>query len=296
MTGSTVPAPGPEAVESPLEGVDSGTDVSPAGGQNAAAESSAAPEVPVRGTVAPQRPGLELLLVLGVSLGQSAVYSILSLVNKLTYQVPLNQQTTPMNSSVTPDRPWLDLLYQIAGIVFPVVPALLALYLLHLAGQRREIGFDIRRPWFDLGRGFALVAAIGIPGLGLYYLAWVFGFNTAISPANLAAQWWTVPAYVLLAAMNGVLEEVVMLGFFFNRARALGWHIAVAVVVSALVRGSYHLYQGWGSFVGNLLMGLAFGWLYLRWKRVGPLVVAHTLLDVFSFVGAALLAAFVPWL
>ena len=87
-----------------------------------------------------QRPGIDLLLVLGVSLGQSAVYAVLSLINKLTYQVPLNQQTTTMNPSVTPDRPWLDLSYQVAGIVFPVVPALLALYLLDLAGQRRQRG------------------------------------------------------------------------------------------------------------------------------------------------------------
>ncbi len=243
-----------------------------------------------------QRPGLDLLLVLGVSLGQSAVYSILSLVNKLTYQVPLNQQTTQMNQSVTPDRPWLDLLYQVAGIVFPVVPALIALYLLHLAGQRRTIGFDFRRPRFDLGWGSAVFAAIGIPGLALYYVAWVLGYNTQIQPANLTAQWWTIPAYVGLAAMNGVLEEVVMIGFFFNRAKALLWKTWVIVLASALIRGSYHLYQGFGSFVGNLLMGAAFGLLYLKFKRVGPLVVAHTLLDVAAFVGYSLLAPLVSWL
>jgi membrane protease YdiL (CAAX protease family) len=55
------------------------------------------------------------------------------------------------------------------------------------------------------------------------------------------------------------------------------------------VRGSYHLYQGFGGFVGNLVMGLLFGWVYTRTRRVGPLVVAHTLLDVVAFVGYALL-------
>lgn len=243
-----------------------------------------------------QRPGLEILLVLGVSLGQSAVYSILSLVNKLTYEVPLNEQTTTMNPSITPDRPWLDLAYQVAGIVFPVVPALLAVYLLHVSGHRRSIGFDLRRPGFDLGRGALLFLAIGIPGLALYYVAWLAGFNTNIAPANLAAQWWTVPVLIGLAAMNGVLEEVVMLGFFFTRAAALKWRPAVIVVSSALIRATYHLYQGFGSFVGNLVMGLAFGWLYLRFKRVGPLVVAHTLLDIAAFVGYALLAPLVDWL
>ena len=34
------------------------------------------------------------------------------------------------------------------------------------------------------------------------------GINATVEPANLAENWWTVPVYVLSAAMNGVLEEV----------------------------------------------------------------------------------------
>ena len=64
------------------------------------------------------------------------------------------------------------------------------------------------------------------------------------------------------------------------------WRI---ILTSALIRGSYHLYQGFGGFVGNLVMGLVFGWFYTRTKRVMPLVVAHTILDVVAFVGYALL-------
>ena len=66
--------------------------------------------------------------------------------------------------------------------------------------------------------------------------------------------------------------------------------------MSAVVRGSYHLYQGFGGFVGNMIMGAIFGVIYLRWRRVAPLVVAHTLLDVAAFVGYALLAPHVAWL
>ena len=42
--------------------------------------------------------------------------------------------------------------------------------------------------------------------------------------------------------------------------------------------------------------GLVFGWLYARTKRVMPLVIAHTLLDVVAFVGYALLKDHLPWL
>lgn len=244
----------------------------------------------------PSRPGIELLLVLGVSLGQSAVYSVLSIIEKLTRNVALNQQTTTINNSVVPDRPWLDLAYQLAAIAFPLVPALLALYFLQLTGDRRGIGFDLRRPRFDLGWGFALAAGIGIPGLAFYLLARTMGFNTNVSPANLAENWWTVPVLVGLAAMNAILEEVMMIGFWFTRGRQLGWPRWVVLVSSALVRGSYHLYQGFGGFLGNVVMGLVLGLFYLKVKRVGPLVVAHFLLDLVAFVGYAAVAPYLPWL
>ena len=63
-----------------------------------------------------------------------------------------------------------------------------------------------------------------------------------------------------------------------------------------MIRGTYHLYQGFGGFVGNLVMGLLFGWLYTRTRRVMPLVVAHTILDVVAFVGYSLLKPHVGWL
>ncbi len=244
----------------------------------------------------PSRPGIELLLVMGVSLGSSAVYSVLSIIEKLTRNVPLNQQTTSMNSAITPDRPWLDLAYQLAGMAFPLVPALLAIYLLRVSGDFGLIGFDLTRKRFDLSRGLGLAAVIGLPGIAFYLVARQLGFNTNVSPANLGENWWTVPVLIGLAVMNAVLEEVIMVGFWFVRGLQLKWPLWVVLISSALVRGSYHLYQGFGGFVGNVVMGLVFGLAYLRFKRVGPLVVAHFLLDLFAFVGYALLAPYVDWL
>ena len=95
--------------------------------------------------------------------------------------------------------------------------------------------------------------------------------------------------------MRALLEEVVMLGFLFTRLRDLAWRGWVVVVTSAVVRGSYHLYQGFGGFLGNIVMGLVFGAVYLRWKRVMPLVVAHVILDLVSFIGYALVAPYTDW-
>jgi membrane protease YdiL (CAAX protease family) len=253
-----------------------------------------APEVAVNRT----RLVLEVAIVLGLSLGQSAVYSVLRIIERLTRDVPLAQQTSTLNASVTPDRPWLDLTYQLVGIAFGLMPVLLALYLLNLtnAPAGRTIGFDLTRPRFDLGFGVLIALLIGIPGLGLYALARVLGINTDVQASGLTDTWWTIPVLILSAAQNALLEEVVVIGYLFTRLRQLAWNAVAIVALSAIIRGSYHLYQGIGGFVGNLIMGVIFGLIYLRWKRVGPLVVAHTVLDIAAFVGYALIAPLVNWL
>jgi membrane protease YdiL (CAAX protease family) len=241
---------------------------------------------------------LEIVIVLGLGLGRSAVSSILSIIERMTRPVPISQQTSSLNNSVTPDRPWLDLAYQVYNVVFPLFQVLLVCYLLHLAHgmARRLIGFDLTKIWGDLARGFAVAAAIGIPGLAFYLLAREIGINTTVVAANLSEHWWTAPALIASAAMNGILEEVVMLGYLLTRLRDLRWNPWAAIVCSALIRGAYHLYQGFGGFIGNIVMGIFFGWCYRRFGRVMPLVIAHTLIDIVAFVGYALLAPYLTWL
>lgn len=254
---------------------------------------------------------VETVLVLGVSLGASVVWAVLSILRKVTAETPLSAQTTAMNRSVTPDRPWLDLAHQLAGIALALVPVLLALHLLardratdprragegrHAIPPHRLMGLDLRRPWRDLLGGTVLAAVIGLPGLALYLAARGLGLNTTVAPANLPDVWWAVPVLLLAAAQNAVLEEVVMVGYLFRRWSQAGLGTWTVIVTSALIRGGYHLYQGFGAFVGNVAMGLLLGWVYTRTRRVMPLVVAHTLLDVVAFVGYAVLADRVGWL
>ena len=244
----------------------------------------------------------EVLLVLGVSLGQSAAYALVSLIAKLTAARPLAQQTTALNPSQAPGRPWLDLTYQLMAIVFAVVPALLAVHMLNTArgggGARETLGLNWspRRTFSDLGTGLALTALIGVPGLGLYLLARELGVNTRVAAANLPDLWWAVPVLVMAAAANGLLEEVVVVGYLLTRLKDLGWRTSHAVAASAILRGTYHLYQGFGAFVGNALMGVVFALLFLRTKRLGPLILAHTLLDVVAYLGYTWLRDRVPFL
>jgi membrane protease YdiL (CAAX protease family) len=228
----------------------------------------------------------EIWLVLALSLVQSAVYAVISLTAKLTAGKPLAQQTATLNAPQSP-RPYLDLTYQLTGIVFTVVPALLALWLLAatLPNVRQALGLDLRRPGFDLAAGVGLTALIGLPGLGLYYLGHALGITATVIPSALSDYWWTVPVLILQAAKNAVVEEVVVVGYLVTRLRGLAWPPVAIIAASALLRGSYHLYQGFGPFIGNAVMGVIFAEWYRRGGRVMPLIIAHTLLDTIAFLG-----------
>lgn len=243
----------------------------------------------------------ETSLVLLVGLGASAIWSALSLLRKALEAraagTSLSTQTATLNTSRT-SLAWLDLVYQLTGIALALVPAALAVHLLGRAVRNplRLIGFDGTRKAPDAILGTLLAAVIGVPGLALYLGARALGLNTTVIASALNDHWWTVPVLVLAAAQNALLEEIVMVGYLFTRWSQVGWGRTKVIVASALIRGGYHLYQGLGGFVGNVIMGLVFGWLYTRTRRVMPLVVAHTLLDVVSFVGYAVLAPRVGWL
>jgi membrane protease YdiL (CAAX protease family) len=241
--------------------------------------------------------GWEVCVVLALSLGQSGVYALVSLLAALTAPKALAHQQAVLNGSAAPGRPWLDLTYQLLGTGFGLMPVVLVGYLLVRSGESLGVlGADRRRPGFDLSRGAVLAAVVGGIGLAFYLVTHAMGIDLTVVPEDLPAVWWRIPVLVLSAVQNAVLEEVVVLGFLMHRLDQLGWGRNRALVTSALVRGSYHLYQGVGGFAGNALMGLVFGRLYQRWGRVGPLVVAHSLIDTVAFVGYALLAGQVSWL
>lgn len=249
------------------------------------------PDVPAPGPAAVRRRWVaEIWIVLGLSLGYAALYSVVSIAGRLTDAMPLADQSTTILPSRSP-RPNLDLAYQLLSIGFRVVPVLLALYLLSADGRSavRRIGLDAGRPGHDLALGAALAALIGLPGLALYAAGRALGLTVSIEASGLGAAWWTVPVLVLAAVQNALLEEVVAVGYLMERLAQLRWSPVAIIAASALLRATYHLYQGIGPFVGNVVMGVVFAEYYRRRRRTMPLVVAHTLLDVVAFVGYALI-------
>jgi membrane protease YdiL (CAAX protease family) len=213
-------------------------------------------------------------VVLSLSLLASAVYAVISLLS-----APVAGRTVFAVSQA-------GLATQLANVVFGLAPVWLVWYLVRRNGEGiAAIGLAWDRPGSDLSRGVALFAIVGLGGIGVYLAAVELGVNRFVVPAPPAGHWWTVPVLVLTAARAALLEEVIVVAYVVTRLRQLRWTPVAAVGASALLRGTYHLYQGWGGFVGNLVMGALFGWVFVRTRRAWPLVIAHLLLDVAAGLG-----------
>ncbi|WP_280420609.1 CPBP family intramembrane glutamic endopeptidase [Nocardia carnea] len=239
---------------------------------------------------------LEILVVLGVTFGLSGINAALSLLESALAPGGVGEQTVALNSSRT-TQSLLDLLFQLLGVLRLAAWAGLALYLLWRSGLGpRAIGLARMRSRPDLWHGLVLAAAIGLPGLGLYLIAQGLGINVTIVPDALADHWWRMPALVLSALANSGAEEIVVVAYLLTRLRALGWSDNSALVASALLRGSYHLYQGIGGGIGNVVMGVIFGRYWQRTGRLWPLVIAHAVIDVVAYIGYGVLRGRVSWL
>lgn len=209
-------------------------------------------------------------MVLALSLLASAVYGLISL-----FEAPITGVTV-VSVSQSP-----SVARQLTGIVFGLAPVALVLHLARRGGEGlAAFGMGRERPARDLLQGVGLAALLGAGGAALYLAAVNFGVNRFVVPAPPAGYWWTVPILVLASLRAGLLEEVVAVGYLVTRLQQSAWRDATAVAASALLRAGYHLYQGWGGFFGNLILGLAFGTFFVRTRRTWPLVVAHVLLDV----------------
>ncbi len=225
----------------------------------------------------------EVLVVLSLSLLSSAVYAIISLL------------TAPIRGGTVAIYRPVPFATQIADIAFGLAPVWLVVHLLRRSGEGvASIGLAWDRPRADLGRGVALFVVTGVAGIGVYLGAVALGVNRFVIPVPPLGHWWTVPVLFLGSAQAALLEEVIVAGYVIRRLRQLGWTGPAAIAASALLRGAYHLYQGWGGFAGNLALGIFFGLVFLRTRRTWPLVVAHFLLDVGAGGGYLLFRSHLP--
>jgi membrane protease YdiL (CAAX protease family) len=239
---------------------------------------------------------IEIVIVVLVTFGLNGLSSVLSLIESAMEPGGIGGQSVAINVSQS-DLGIIDMLRQLLSVAKLCSLGALGLYLLWRSGVApKAIGFA-RLKWRPhVLHGVILAAVIGIPGLGLYLVAHAIGINAAVLPSTIDDYWWRPITLVLSAIANSFAEEVIVVAYLITRLRALGWSDNRSLAASALLRGSYHLYQGLGGGVGNVVMGVIFGRYFQKTNRLWPLVIAHALIDVVAFVGFSLLRGQVSWL
>ncbi|MGB6183436.1 MAG: type II CAAX endopeptidase family protein [Rhodococcus sp. (in: high G+C Gram-positive bacteria)] len=251
---------------------------------------------PLATTESPRSIRIEIVVVLLMTFGLSGLSSVLSLIESAMAQGALSDQTVAINVSQSSLGP-IDFLRQLLGVIRLSAWGALGLYLLWRSGiGPRAIGFARPRLRPHVLHGVGLAALIGIPGLLFYLAAVALDLNVTVLPSTLNDVWWRPVTLTLSAIANSVAEEVLVVAWLISRLRALGWGENRSLLTSALLRGSYHLYQGFGAGVGNMVMGLIFGKYFQKTGRLWPLVIAHALIDVVAFIGFAALRNRVSWL
>ncbi|WP_030516759.1 CPBP family intramembrane glutamic endopeptidase [Nocardia sp. NRRL WC-3656] len=239
---------------------------------------------------------VEIAIVLVVTFGTSGAGAALSLLESALAPGGIGGQQVALNPSRAAQST-IDLLFQLLSVARLIGWGALGLYLLWRSGiGPRLIGLARLRWRGDVVPGLVLAAVIGLPGLGLYLAAHALGLSVTIVPSSLHDHWWRLPVLVLSAIANAVAEEIIVVGYLISRLRTLGWSENRSLAASALLRGSYHLYQGLGGGLGNLVMGVIFGRYWQRTGRLWPLILAHATIDSVAYIGYTALHGHVSWL
>lgn len=87
--------------------------------------------------------------------------------------------------------------------------------------------------------------------------------------------------WVVVSFTAGFCEEVAFRGYLMTRLRLLmgsnSW--IVPTIISAVIFGICHAYQGWAGFIVISVYGILFSLLFIRTRTLWPLIIAHFFQD-----------------
>jgi membrane protease YdiL (CAAX protease family) len=86
---------------------------------------------------------------------------------------------------------------------------------------------------------------------------------------------------LLITVVNSIYEEVILIGYLFKRLEKL--HFSFIIIISFVIRASFHTYQGWDNIPMVFILALVFGVYYARYRKLMPLILAHAIGNSFHF-------------
>ena len=198
-------------------------------------------------------------------------------------------------SHLNQDRPYsLNNILFYTGVIASIMLVVLLLLLRFLCGESfGDLNLKRARWWQDVMGGIALAALT----LGTQYL--LGPVIEKVLPRE--------PQSGLGDVMSGLVRDPWLLALFVGPVLAVGaagfeeltrmfllsrwWKIApgtggrwLGVLVSAVLFGLAHLYQGPGGVANTAISGFILAIVYLRFGRIWPLIISHYLHDALQIV------------
>jgi membrane protease YdiL (CAAX protease family) len=171
-------------------------------------------------------------------------------------------------------------------VALPLAAAALVIYLLSLPGADggpTAIGLDRKQVRADLALLLPVFFVCNlVPIIGGGVLLRALGV-TGVTPALGHLPTYYDLAFVAMAVVAGIVEELVVLGFLVRRLEQLGLRPIFVVALAVAVRGSYHLYYGW-DVLPILAWATVTVLFYRRYRRLAPFIIVHVLWDTGVFL------------
>jgi membrane protease YdiL (CAAX protease family) len=153
------------------------------------------------------------------------------------------------------------------------------LYLIYRSNEP-WVRFGITRPRF---MDFLLAFVLLFGSVCIWAVVDRLGLSSADQSETFFAPPKKAEDYVLMVikyAASGFTEELVTRAYLITRLKYLLKSSVKAVIFSAAMFASYHVYYGLPSLIDFMAFGLLFGVFFLFVPRIWPLAIGHMLCDI----------------
>ena len=180
---------------------------------------------------------------------------------------------------VSPGR-WPFWLYCVDSLFQSAFISFIVLYLIYRSGEPWS-AFGIKRPFLgDIGLGL-LIFVTNV------FVLWFFSAFPMPDFENVdhSARPEKASDFLLMLARiaaSAFTQELVTRAYLITRLEQLFRSQTKAVIVSAAWFASYHLYYGLGGLIYMMILGLAFGILYLLIRRIWPFAIGHMIWNILA--------------
>src|SRR5579872_3284915 len=186
-----------------------------------------------------------------------------------------------------PGQQITDSNYRTLSAIVRELSALGVLWYVLFRQGRTWKSFCSRLRWFDTLLGLGLVFGSRLFGIAGYYAFQIAHYSLMhqyLEPKSLTGilDLHISVMTVTFACINPFFEELIVRGYLMTEIMAFGGSRWTAIAVSTALQTSYHLYQGTINVIFAAASFLILSIYYAYSKRLGPVILAHFYVDIYS--------------